>query len=409
MKRTFSTLAAFALLLAPLSLHAQTAEERTRTVSNTGNEDNPEAIYFYLGNDVYGAGGTMRIGNSLGDDVNVVGGEIVIDETVRGDVHVAGGTVEIDAPVDGDVRIVGGDVVINAAVAGDVLVAGGTIDLKEDANIGGDVLLLGGSLVTQGTIEGDLIARGEEVRMLGIVNGVGDIEANSIVLNGTIQQRSRLVAKGIRTGESARIGGDLRYWSAAGLDEDFTPVVNGSVQYVPEWKMREHRDEGAAATLLAQVFSFFSLLTAIALMALLIFGTKTFFQATGKSLVARPGMSFLKGFLYFVVTPIGCVFLLMTVIGIPFAVIFFIGYLVSIYFAATFTAVVLAYALPAYRKKSKTKWNNWKLLGLSVLFYLGLMILWIIPVVGWIAAFIVICMAYGAIMTIKMERLPKVL
>lgn len=97
-----------------------------------------------------------------GEDFTLRGGE-----SVDGDLIVFGGNVELeeDSRVEGNVIVWGGNIEIAGTVEGDVAVFGGNVDLLDEAVIEGDVAVGGGSIDRDdgAVVEGQLITNPENV------------------------------------------------------------------------------------------------------------------------------------------------------------------------------------------------------------------------------------------------------
>ncbi|MBE9524706.1 MAG: polymer-forming cytoskeletal protein [Chloroflexi bacterium] len=90
------------------------------------------------------------LAKGLFDDKVIFGGTFTLnaDETLNGNLVVFGGTItlEADSTVNGDVVLIGGTVMVNGVVNGNLVGVGGSVSLDENAQIYGDLVTIGATL-----------------------------------------------------------------------------------------------------------------------------------------------------------------------------------------------------------------------------------------------------------------------
>lgn len=362
-----------------------------------------------INDDLYAAGANLQVLESVNGDLVAAGGEVTITGPVKQDVIIAGGRVRIEGAVDDDVRVAGGEVTIATTIKDDLIVAGGTVRIDRDAIIGGDAIVLGGSLFIDGTVKGKLMTSGGNIVIGGIVQGDAEVNGGVLALSNTILGNLRLRADQVTLGDSAVVGGDLRYWLKSG-ERDFGSSVKGTVTFdpalsrLPDVRMKA----GFATAFLAGVLGLIGLKFLSGVLAILVFVllTKTFFRDAAKRVLKTPWRDLWYGFLYFAVMPIIAFLLLITVIGIPFALLAGVAYIFSFVFALPVASVLTAWVID---QKYAKGWSKTKLFLAATGCYLLLKILGLIPVIGWIPVVLAVLIAFGALLQIKVERLKKVL
>ena len=361
-----------------------------------------------ISDDLYAAGGDVYQQAAVEGDSFAAGGTVYVNETVGGDLHVAGGTVVVDAAIGDDARLVGGTITLSAPVQGDVIILGGKIHITKEANIGGDLYVQGGKVQVEGTVRGMTRIQSEDVRIEGTLNGPSEVRAVRAAIGGQLMSESRIAAQHISVGENAMFGGNLRYWQVAGPLQLGTKA-KGQAVYDLNLQRRApqeaEKSEAAFAGMIA-AFSLFSLLSTALLIAVLLLLTKTFFKESAKKMLRKPGTSFLRGLLYFIVTPIVAFLLLITIIGIPLAAVVGLHFVIAIIFAKALTAITW---VRYFELRNGKAWGWWTVFGLSIAAFIVLKLLSIIPIIGWLACAVLTCMAFGALMTTKWERVQKVL
>ena len=111
------------------------------------------------------------------------------------------------------------------------------------------------------------------------------------------------------------------------------------------------------------------------------------------------------GFLFFAVTPLVALFFLITVIGIPVGIFVAAMYVFSIVFAKPIAALTFARALEIWWKKG---WGKIWIFLLSLVLYIALKILSVIPVIGWLVVVVAVFFAFGALLATKWAKWEKV-
>jgi hypothetical protein len=122
----------------------------------------------------------------------------------------------------------------------------------------------------------------------------------------------------------------------------------------------------------------------------------------GERLNQEPTRSLGYGAAYFIGLPILVVLLLVTVIGIPIALLFLALYAFSLLFGLSITSVVAAKAMKI--KYNYKHWGTWMLVLVSAGVFVVLKLLTLIPFIGWLFYLIVLVVAFGAIVV---DLLPQ--
>ncbi|MFH1444757.1 MAG: hypothetical protein ABIG34_05230 [Candidatus Peregrinibacteria bacterium] len=365
-----------------------------------------------LNDNAYVVGGQITIDQPIRGDLIVVGGNVLVKTSVAEDLFAAGGTVFIDSTVGGDLRVAGGNLVLHGTVGGDLLVAGGSITLLDGSSVKGDVVVAGGNITIGGTVGGNVQVRGGQVRLGSIVKGDIDIQAEDITIRNSVDGSALLVAKTITLDPGAKLMRDVRYWSQKG-DQQFADAgtqIRGKITYDADlqmFKSKKFDKKAAGAGIIAAIIGVggFLLLSSALIILLLVLLTKTFFTDAAKFLSKKTWTSFLYGFLFFAATPVAAFLFLISVIGIPIALFISAMYSFAIIFAKPLTAIVLTRTVEL---RYKYKWGKPMIILVSVLFYVALKIVSLIPVVGWMICLVTILFAYGAVVATKWSKVQKV-
>ncbi len=330
--------------------------------------------------DAYIYAGNGEINATVFGDLYILGGAVTVNGSIHEDLIAIGAQVKVNGDVMGDVRVGGGQVIINGNIGDDLLAAGAQVDIGKDAVINGTVVAGSMIFTMEGRIKEDL--RGT----IGTMYLNGLIEGDAIL---TIEDT-------IYIEPDARIDGNLKY---SALFEASVP--NGSVGGKVSYNKFENGDmlkDLTHFTFLQRIVSF---LSSVALALLLILLTP---QLLIKS-AAITNTYVLKalgvGILTVIVGLVSALILMVTIIGVPFAMIILSVFLIIFYFAKIFTAAWIAntfFVKPKKKKGVKLRMILWITLILLA-YYLTTMI----PIVTWFIRFLTLFIGVGAIALTKKE------
>lgn len=405
MKRLLSSFFLTALL-STLTLPALAATFRTGETVKVSTPLNDNAYVF---------GGQVTVDQTVGKDLVTGGGNVLVAADVREDLLAGGGTVIVQGDVGGDIRVAGGTVMVTGSVGGDIVSMGGTVTLMNSASVRGDIVAAGGDInLGAASVGGDVLVRGSNVRLDSLVKGNLDIQAEDVTILGSVDGTSVVAAKNITLGADARLMRGVRYWSDKG-EQQFAgsqEQVRGDIVYDPTLrplagKAMDNKEKIVGAAVLTAVIGVggFLLLSAALVILLLVLLTQTFFLDSARFLAKKTWTSFLYGFLFFAATPVVVFLFLISIIGIPVALFIGAMYVFAIVFANPLTAIVLARTVELRRG---AKWGKPMIILVSVLFYIALKIVHLIPIVGWMICAVTVCFAYGAVLATKWNKWTKV-
>ncbi len=308
-----------------------------------------------LGNTYVGAGSASILGQVAGD-LYIGAGTTVISGQVTDDVVVVGGNTTITGNVAGDVRVLGGQVTITGQVAGDVFVAGGALNLGGE--VAGDLDFIGGML---------------------------------------------------KIADNAKVGGNVTYRSDRKADISSKAYIGGTVTYDKSLAeklgvLRQSAGHGSFKTGFFALFGAWLFLKFLMLMfaALVVYWLLSEpMEKVLKISFSHPWRSLITGFATLAAVPVLAVILLVTVIGLPLAILIGLAYLVILIAAKLIAGIVLGVWLDwkvMKRPNFKLKWFN-VVLGIIIFFALGYL-----PIVGWLIDLVVVVMVFGAILDLLYRR-----
>lgn len=291
-----------------------------------------------------------------------------------------GGDVDISQAVEGPVHAAGGNVTVSAPVNGSLWVAGGTVRLASDAAISGDAAVAGGTVIVDGSIKGRLRIAGGDVRINGPVAGDASIAAGTLEL-----------------GPAARIEGKLEFRGQELRRDPAAQVAGGVERSRARWQMRERT---AAERFLHGWIWVPGLMVLAALIAA---GLPDASKRMERELRERPWITPLVGIVALTSIPVAAVVLVLTIIGIPFAVLALMGYAALLLVGYVWLAVVVGGMLLDRVKPETAARTAWRV-GAAVVTVLALAILVRLPFVGGFIKLTALVVGVGMIVAVVLRH-----
>jgi cytoskeletal protein CcmA (bactofilin family) len=325
-----------------------------------------------ISEDIYKAGGSVKLSTDVEGDAVVAGGILSIANSVSEDLLAAGGVVNITANIGGDIRSAGGSVSIGGNVGSDVVAAGGFVTLESTSTVGGQAWLAGGIVNVAGNVTQDLKATGRQVTLTGTVGGDVEIHADSIDIE-----------------PGAVIKGKLIYSAPRELVVNEGVIIDGAIER-QEFALGNIETWGEA---FAGSLKFY---LSLALSAILIFFLYPRFSA---KVVERLDEALLQslglGFVVLVMTPVITILLLVTGLGAPLGLISLAVYLATLIVGLLLGIIWIGDA--GFRLLGQTpgrsKWTRvWSIVAAAA----ALLLVKFIPYIGGWVFFITLLLGMGA-------------
>lgn len=318
-----------------------------------------------------------------------------VDANVTGDLVVAGSNVTVNGSVSGGVIAAGSVLNINGAVAQSVRVAGGTVTIE--GTVGGDLVVFGGNVVfgTKSVVTGDVLVFGGTLDLRGKVLGsVKNTYAGTVNIAGSVAGNVELARVGtLNVDKAGVVVGTLKYSSQNEASVASDAQV-GKVEYT-KVAATQTRNYGANAgsVLFGMLMAFITILVFINLLP-------KFAKNVLAETIVNPWAKMGVGFLAMVMTPIVLLALLVTFVG--WGVMGYLGlvYVVFLFLTGTFTALLAGSVVWKYFSKEAELSLNWKTAAVGVVL---VAVAKMIPVIGWLAAFLVALIVFGTLTTMGYE------
>ncbi|HSV95214.1 MAG TPA: polymer-forming cytoskeletal protein [Spirochaetia bacterium] len=326
------------------------------------------------------AGQSLTIDANINGDLLCAGRDIIVNGTVKGDILCVGQNIKVNGPVDGNVRVAGQSIEVTNQISRNLMTASQSLVLGPKSNIKGDIMFGVQSVQLGGMMGRDLAGAGESIKITG-----------SLLRNATI------TGTNISVLETAKVGGNFDYYleetSKVSVDQK---NVKGTItrhdiktSSKPEMKKEDMVRFAGEAMVYKTIYG---ILSFAVLGLFLIYLDRKNTEKRIAQISAKPLVSGLIGFAVLITAPIALIIVMITLIGMPLAMISLFVYIIALFIASLYPSAIYGKLVleKVFQKKNSNLYAQ-MLLGVTLL---GLVS--IIPVVGWMIAFASFCMGLGA-------------
>ena len=343
------------------------------------------------------------------------------NEVINEDLYLAGDTIVVDGTVNGDLWAAGKNVTINGRVANSVYAFANRVVVLGD--VGRGVKAFGKSVRIAGNVDGDLVVAGKEIKIDSNAKIQGDIlfgaravffdgpvggsilgGGSEITMNSGVMGDVRFGVKDLILTNMAHIGGDLTYFSENEASIGSGAKIDGFTTHrLPECpgykdKLKKIFPFVLLARTVRKSIGFFMALI-VGLVFILL--TPKWMESLINSLQKKPGPCAGWGALILFAVPPGILIALITVVGIPLAVITLFLYLTAVYISQIIVSLFIGRLIISRGSNMDTKALMFGVFTLG-LFIISL--LRFIPVFGYIVSIVVILFGLGAIVVTEGTR-----
>lgn len=325
--------------------------------------------------DYFAFGSSVEISGTVNGDVYALAEQVIVDGTVNGDVLSCGGSVDISGKVLRNCRLIAGQILISGDVGNNVTAVAGNLQMLGSASVGGNLVATAGNVDLAAKIGSDATILASNLRVSS------QIKKDLLAYVGQLRLTSRVV-----------IGGDLEYRSNTPIWMESGAVVRGTTTHHPSfvhelvkgtWIHSLLVGSKVLAILMNFIYSF-----VIGLVLIKIFPKNL--EAAIDSLKHQPFKSLSYGIMLLVLLPLAALILLMTILGVPFALTLIAANIIGFYTAKVYT---IFWASNWMFGKLGLKTNRLPIFFLGLIVYFGLTA---IPIFGFILAFVAMLFGLGA-------------
>ena len=336
-----------------------------------------------VNNDYFAYGRSVEISGTVNGDVYVFGGQVFIDGTVNGDIIAAAGSIEISGTVSHDVRLLAGQASISGHIGRNLTGVTATIELFPSAKIGNNVVIVSGNSDLGSTIKNN--AR---------------LYASSVRISDRIDGNVTAYVGQMRISSKANIGGGVEYWSNNNALIDSNAHIGKGVKHHPSFFYKLFHGKlstilkisSKLATLLMNFFYSF----VIGLIMMRYFRRRI--DRTILALNQKPLQSLITGLVLVFLLPLTFLALIITILGVPFALTL-LSLTVVTFYTAKVLSILWVSKLLFYRFDFQKHMRLYFAFGLIVYFLLTL-----IPYVGFAVSLAALLLGLGGGVLSKMER-----
>lgn len=340
-----------------------------------------------LTGDLYVAGNDVSVDTNVPGDAFLAGAIIRVSGDVAQSLHVAGSVINLNGKVGHAVRVAGSQVMIGGTIEGDVIAGGAMVYVLPGTVIKGDLYLGAGSAVIDGKIMGS------------IKSGGGDV-----TLRGEVAKNVFIQADRLSVSDAAKVTGVLVYESP----KEAT-IASGATLGAVEYKQVERQGgmpsqkptPSAGKIFLTGLIWFLSMLIVSLVVT---FVGWYFFKQRMSDITTRVLNNFAPqmgwGFIWLVVTPIACIVLLVTIVGIPISILLALVYGLAIGVAKIMAGVIVGVWLMKLINKKRGWMIDWKAIVLGIVV---ISLVMLIPILGWVACFAFFLAALGGTVSVMRE------
>lgn len=310
---------------------------------------------------------TLESNENINDNVATAGNDIYIRGTIEDDLFVAGSNIKIDGEIKGNLFAAANTIEINGKIDKDTFLAGNSINIGENATLGQDAFIAGNILNIKGNIERNLSIGGSYINLDSNIKGDTKVTGQTLVI-----------------GDNAILDGNLNYTSEKELSSTEQEKIKGNTSYTqPNEKTNQKNNYNIDFTSwFVSLLQF--LLFGIIIVLLMPKWTDEIAEYIKKDTLKTIGI----GILAFIVVPILMIIMLITIVGIPIAIVTGLLFTLFIMFARFW----VAYCIGKWIGKNKYSPIVTILVGALIL-----QIIFLIPILSILAKIVVIFAGLGAI------------
>lgn len=352
-----------------------------------------KAIYFRTGDTL-----TVASDKKIDETAVVTGQTITIDSDINGDVYCAGRDIVINGDVKGDVACVGQSIKINGVVDGNIRVLAQSIDVAGTINRNITIASQSLTLEPKSQVKGDIFFGAQNVSLGGLMGrdlaGAGE----TMAITGSLVRNALITSTDLSVIETAKVGGNLDYYVESNAVTNIDPKnVKGTItkHEIVTKQNTIDKEKIAQVSRYAMISTKVFGILAFALIGLvLVYLDRKNTEIRINRIQNQPLKSGLIGFAVLFLFPIAFIIMLITVVGIPLAIVVLFTYIVALMISSLYSSIVYGKLLIEKIFRGKSSLLSQMLAGVTLL---GL-ITWV-PVIGWFLGFVSLCLGLGAYTT----------
>lgn len=283
----------------------------------------------------FASGSSVEISGTVNGDVYVLAEQIIIDGIINGDVLACGGSIDISGRIRDNCRMLGGQILVSGIIGNNVTAAAGSVQMLPTTKIAGNLVAIAGNLDLGSSVGANATIVASNMRLsshiYGTVQGyMGQLRVtNRAQIDGNLDYRSNAEAW-IEPG--AKIGGEIVYHPT---------FVHGLVKNT--WMQKVLLGSKLLVLLMNFIYTF---VLAVIFLKLFPKNLHTAVNALNK----RPLKALTYGITLLILLPLASLILLMTILGVPFALALIALNIIGFYSAKVYTIYWVSNKVLVYLK-----------------------------------------------------------
>lgn len=341
-------------------------------------------------------------------------------DTIEGALVVTGSNININTNIAGDVFCMGQNVIIRGNVAGDVIclaqsltIDGGVVDgavrsatqlLNLNSTVGGNITAVAQTALFSPTssVSGEVSLAAGDARLDGTILGLMSGNFKNLNINGSLHRNTSVVAQNLTFGPGAQIENNFMYTSDNEASQANGRFAGKLERRIPDKKISNNSEKSNSKAWKGVIMiGKFVAIGANLIMGVLLLALLPRFSSKVLAVMEKKtGSTILWGFFSTIVFPIALVMLFFTLIGIPFALLGFLMFMILMGVGRIYTALLVGTRI----LNLDTQVQGGKMYGALVL---GVILMWLafsIPFFGWLISAVSLWLGFGGIIRVIAKR-----
>ena len=325
--------------------------------------------------DFFALNESVEISGEIYGDAYVMAGQAVIDGTIHGDLLIAAASIDVSGKVTGNIRSLGGQILVSGHVGNNVTALAGNVQFLPSATIMGNVVATAGNVYLSADVGGD-----------------ATVVASYLRASSSIRKSLDAYIGSLRLTSKALIGGDLNYRSNTIALIEPGAQIQGVVNYYPSFVQEIIQGTWIHTVLIGSkvvtLLMNFAYTLVVGIILIKLFPRNL--ESALLNLKTHPWKSFAFGLVLLILLPLISLILLMTILGVPFALTLIAANIIGFYTAKIYS---IFWASNWFFGKLNFKASRLPTLFMGLIAYF---ILAAIPYAGIVIGFVAMLFGLGA-------------
>lgn len=336
--------------------------------------------FIYVGKDevvegnLYFQAKSVTIEGQVLGDVIGVGSNLQINGQVKGDVIAISQNINISGKIDGNLRVISNAVDISGNIGKNTNFIGESLVLSQEATIGQDLLLISVNSEINGLVKENFHGMSGNTVIRGEIGKNVNLKIDKV--------KRKKYSNILKLEESSIVGGTINYQGGNDIIKKEGSVTGEINKKEPRKSSRQIPSSNKFIYSIASVF-----LTVLILNILFKKQIKKLKEISRQENYKNMG----PGAIILFLTPIAIILAMITIIGLPLALLALALWLMLLFFSKIIFALTLGEYFFKLLKKEKVSWQLKALTGIVLAW-----LLFALPFIGWLFSLIATLIGIGA-------------